>query len=62
MQAAENITHLASQENWKLEFIESHGSITQLVLRFFKCNNTALLTILTYIFNSIFSLMYLKHK
>ncbi|KAK4002670.1 exocyst complex component 2 [Daphnia magna] len=30
MQAAENVTHLASQENWKLEFIESHGSITQL--------------------------------
>lgn len=34
MQAAENVTHLASQENWKLEFIESHGSITQLVLMF----------------------------
>lgn len=31
MQAAENVTHIASQENWQLEFIESHGSITQLV-------------------------------
>lgn len=35
MQTAENITHLASQENWKLEFIESHGSITQLVIEIF---------------------------
>jgi len=31
MQAAENITNLVSQENWQLEFIESHGSITQMV-------------------------------
>ena len=31
MQAAENITNLVSQENWQLEFIESHGSITHMV-------------------------------
>ena len=34
MQAAENVAHLASQESWQLEFIESHGSITQLVYCF----------------------------
>lgn len=31
MQAAENVTTFVSQETWSSEFIESHGSITQLV-------------------------------
>ena len=31
MQAAENVTTFVSQETWGSEFIESHGSITQLV-------------------------------
>lgn len=31
MQAAENVAHLASQEDWQMEFIESHGSITYMV-------------------------------
>lgn len=40
MQAAENVTQLGNQGSWELEFIESHGSITHLVIdrMFFSLN------------------------
>lgn len=62
MQAAENVTHLASQENWKLEFIESHGSITQLVIRHLYKYRTIHFTIeLLFVIWTV-SLMFLKRK
>ena len=30
MQAAENVSNLANREDWRVEFVEGHGSITQL--------------------------------
>lgn len=59
MQAAENIANLVSQENWQLEFIESHGSITQMVydLQFMR-----LFSVLNVYKSSNHSLLYLKRK
>ena len=31
MQAAENVARLGEKENWQLEFIDTHGTITQSV-------------------------------
>ena len=34
MQAAENVSNLDNRENRRVEFVEGHGSITQLPLLF----------------------------
>lgn len=39
MQAAETVTQLTGKENWNVEFIESHGCITQLVSKLIKLEN-----------------------
>jgi hypothetical protein len=59
MQAAENIANLVSQENWQLEFIESHGSITQMV---YDSLFMRLLSVLNVYKSFNHSLLYLKRK